>query len=111
MSSNERKTTEMVGAFPVRDDITVLPADKNAFSTDGPHVPEYTDEEKIKFFDNLVSASLSMKSKKTWADEENDEERELHGRAILNRLWDIARGHPYGLPRIYERVGLVVVND
>jgi len=86
------------------DGVYILPPD-GSIDPDGPYIAEYTTEQKLEFFDNLVKAALQ------WAEEKDPEEKRVLQRAIVDRLWDIARGHPFGLPRIYETIGLVVIND
>lgn len=86
------------------DGVYLLPAD-GSVDPDGPYVAEYTVEQKLEFFDKLTKAALE------WAEEKDKEEKDMMRRIIVDRLWDIARGHPFGLPRIYETVGPVIIND
>ncbi len=93
-----------VGAVMRGDGVYILPSD-GSVDPDGPYIAEYTPEQKLKFFDDLTKVALE------WAEEKDTEEKRVLQRYIVDRLWDIARGHPFGLPRMYETIGQVVVSD
>jgi hypothetical protein len=94
----------MIGAVMRGDGVYVLPSD-GSIDPDGPYVAEYSTEQKLEFFDDLTKTALE------WAEEKDPEEKRVLQRYITDRLWDIARGYPFGLPRIYETTGLIITND
>jgi hypothetical protein len=91
-----------IGGLPLREDITVLQADKPKPGWDIPVT--YTTEDKAKHFDDLCKAVMED------VKETNPNRLRRNQEALFNRLYDLACGFPSRW-RIYEEVGAVFVND